>query len=78
MSFTETTKVPSWANCRIYSCSLEELHAVLQKYPTIVKVDGYPLINFERYVKFMDRIKEVVHYKPPSRSTIDSTVIVNT
>lgn len=45
---------------------LKELHAVLQKYPTIVRVDGYPLINFERYVKFMDRVKEVVHYKPPS------------
>jgi son of sevenless-like protein len=39
---------------------------VLSRYPITVQVDGRPLINFQRYIKFMDRIKEVVHYKPPS------------
>lgn len=45
---------------------LKELHLVLQKYPTTIDVQGRPLINFERYIKFMDRIREVVHYKPPN------------
>lgn len=31
----------------------------------MVQVDDRPLINFERYVKFMDRVKEAVHYMPP-------------
>ncbi|PPQ89078.1 hypothetical protein CVT25_006450 [Psilocybe cyanescens] len=44
---------------------LKELHAVLQRYPVVLQVDGRPLINFERYTKFMDRIKEAVHYTPP-------------
>lgn len=44
---------------------LLELHAVLQLYPTTIEVDGRRLINFKRYVKFMDRIKEVLHYIPP-------------
>jgi len=39
---------------------------VLQRYPITIQVDGRPLINFERYLKFMDRVNEVVHYKPPS------------
>ncbi|KAF8181559.1 ras guanine nucleotide exchange factor domain-containing protein [Pholiota molesta] len=45
---------------------LKELNMVLSRYPITVQVDGRPLINFQRYIKFMDRIKEVVHYKPPS------------
>ncbi|KAF8964650.1 ras guanine nucleotide exchange factor domain-containing protein [Flammula alnicola] len=45
---------------------LKELHLVLQKHPTIVQVNGRPLINFQRYIKFMDRVQEVVHYKPPN------------
>ncbi|KAG5645835.1 hypothetical protein DXG03_005176 [Asterophora parasitica] len=44
---------------------LRELHSTLQKYPTVVEVDGHPLINFERYIRFTDRIKEVLHYVPP-------------
>ena len=44
---------------------MKELCLVLQEYPTIVPVDGHPLINFQRYPKLMDRINEVVHYKPP-------------
>ena len=34
--------------------------------PIEVKVEGRPLINFQRYVKFMDKIKEILHYKPPN------------
>ncbi|KAF5386738.1 hypothetical protein D9615_001785 [Tricholomella constricta] len=44
---------------------LRELHSTLQKYPTVVEVDGVPLINFERYIRFTDRIKEVLHHVPP-------------
>lgn len=39
---------------------------MLQRYPITIQVDGRPLINFERYLKFMDRVYEVVHYKPPN------------
>ncbi|KAG5652947.1 hypothetical protein H0H81_002955 [Sphagnurus paluster] len=45
---------------------LRELYTNLQKYPTVVQVDGTPLINFERYIRFTDRIKEVLHYTPPN------------
>jgi len=38
---------------------------VLQRYPITVQVDGRPLINFQRYLKFMDRVNEVLHYKHP-------------
>ncbi|KAF8168726.1 kinase-like domain-containing protein [Pholiota molesta] len=38
---------------------LKELNMVLSRYPITVQVDGRPLINFQRYIKFMDRIKEV-------------------
>jgi son of sevenless-like protein len=44
---------------------LKELHLVLQRYPITVRVDGRPLINFQRYLKFMDRVNEVLHYKHP-------------
>lgn len=44
---------------------LRELFSALQKYPPAVKEDGVMLINFERYVKFTDRMKEVVHYVAP-------------
>lgn len=44
---------------------LRDLNAVLQKYPPVTTVDGRPLINFERYIKFTDRVKEVLHHKPP-------------
>jgi len=45
---------------------LNELRLVLQRHPIVVQVDGHPLINFQRYLKFMDRVNEVlVHYKPP-------------
>ena len=45
---------------------LEDLHSVLTHNPIEVKVDGRPLINFQRYIKFMDKIKEILHYKPPN------------
>jgi len=45
---------------------LEKLRLVLQSYPITVQVDGHPLINFQRYLKFMDCVNEVlVRYKPP-------------
>jgi son of sevenless-like protein len=46
---------------------LNQLRLVLEKYPITVRdlASGCSLINFQRYLKFMDRVKEVVHYKPP-------------
>lgn len=44
---------------------LKDLHSVLKQNPIVVEDQGHPLINFQRYVKFMDRIKEILHYKPP-------------
>ena len=44
---------------------LKDLHLALKRYPTTVEVDGSPLINFQRYLKFVDHVNEVVHYKPP-------------
>ncbi|KAH9483782.1 Serine/threonine-protein kinase STY17 [Psilocybe cubensis] len=45
---------------------LKELHLVLQKYPpTLSGTDGKPLINFQRYVKFMAHVREAISYKPP-------------
>ncbi|KDR73425.1 hypothetical protein GALMADRAFT_124495 [Galerina marginata CBS 339.88] len=44
---------------------LKELHLILQRYPPTVQVDGRPLINFERYLKFMERVKAVVYYRAP-------------
>jgi len=44
---------------------LKDLHSVLEQNPIVVEDQGHPLINFQRYVKFMDRIKEILHYKPP-------------
>jgi son of sevenless-like protein len=42
------------------------LHSVLKHNPIEVKEEGRPLINFQRYVKFMDKIKGILHYKPPA------------
>jgi hypothetical protein len=44
---------------------LKELNLVLQKNPITVEVDQEHLINFQRYVKFMDQAKELFHYKTP-------------
>jgi son of sevenless-like protein len=44
---------------------LKDLHLTLNRYPTTVEEDGHPLINFQQYLKFVDRVNEVVHYKPP-------------
>ena len=45
---------------------LTDLQSILDNHPATVRVDDTDLINFERYNKFMDRIKEVAHYTPPS------------
>lgn len=44
---------------------LKELRSVLTHNPIVVEDEGRPLINFQRYVKFMDKIKETLHHKPP-------------
>ena len=44
---------------------LEDLRSVLTHNPIEVEDEGRPLINFQRYVKFMDKIKETLHYKAP-------------
>lgn len=44
---------------------LKELRKVLKSHPATVRMGDKHLINFERYIKFMDRIKEVAHYTPP-------------
>ncbi len=41
------------------------LKDILDNHPATVRVGDTDLINFERYNKFMDRIKEVAHYTPP-------------
>ena len=44
---------------------LMDLKDILDNHPATVRVGDTDLINFERYNKFMDRIKEVAHYTPP-------------
>jgi len=43
----------------------KELEKTLHQNLPTIKVDGRQLINFKRYVRFMERIKEVNHYSPP-------------
>lgn len=31
----------------------------------MVEIDGQPLINFQRYIRFTDRVREVLHFTPP-------------
>ena len=45
---------------------LKELKEVLHQNPPIIEVDGRRLINFKRYIRFMDCIKEVVYFSPPN------------
>ncbi|KAG6853700.1 hypothetical protein C0991_002235 [Blastosporella zonata] len=45
---------------------LRELYSTLQKYPTVVEVEGVHMINFERYTHFMDRVKEIMRHAPPN------------
>ncbi len=44
---------------------LTDLQSILDNHPATVRVGDTDLINFERYNKFMDLIKEVAHYTPP-------------
>jgi son of sevenless-like protein len=44
---------------------LRELNSLLLKHPSTVNDDGRALINFDRYVKFMDRLNEVLDFSPP-------------
>ena len=44
---------------------MKELNLVFERYPPTIQVDGRPLINFERYYRFMKRVREVLYYKVP-------------
>jgi len=44
---------------------LKELDLVLQNNPITVEVDQEHLMNFQRYVEFMDHAKELYLYKTP-------------
>ncbi|KAJ7285592.1 ras guanine nucleotide exchange factor domain-containing protein [Mycena rebaudengoi] len=44
---------------------LRDLHSLLQNYPAVVEIDGHPLINFQRYIKFMDHTRGLLLLKPP-------------
>lgn len=37
----------------------------MYKYPVVVEIDGRSLINFERYTKFMGKVREARLHKPP-------------
>jgi hypothetical protein len=50
---------------RFVEVHLKELYLVFQNNPITVEVDQEHLINFQRYVKFMDHAKEVFRYKTP-------------
>ncbi|KAJ2924053.1 hypothetical protein H1R20_g13049, partial [Candolleomyces eurysporus] len=43
----------------------EELHLVLHLNAKVVEIEKRPLINFQRYTKFMDRVKEIFPLTPP-------------
>lgn len=44
---------------------IQDLYRVLQNNPITVEVDQEHLINFQRYIKFMDQVKDLFHYKAP-------------
>ena len=50
---------------RFAGVHLKGLYLVLQNHPITVEVDQEHLINFQRYVKFMDHAKELLRYKSP-------------
>jgi son of sevenless-like protein len=43
---------------------LKELDRVVRR-PVTVRVDDCYLVDFSRYNKFMDRVKEILYYSPP-------------
>ncbi|KAJ6623384.1 ras guanine nucleotide exchange factor domain-containing protein [Mycena sp. CBHHK59/15] len=44
---------------------LRDLHSLLQNHPAVIESDGFSLINFHRYVKFMDHTRGLLRFKPP-------------
>jgi len=44
---------------------LKDLRSVFTHNPIVVEDEGRPLINFQRYVKFTDKITEILNHKPP-------------
>ena len=45
---------------------LIELQKALYEHPETIQEEGQHLINLERYITFMARSKELLHYTPPS------------
>jgi Lhr-like helicase len=45
---------------------LKDLHLILKNNPITVKIDNEHLINFQRFVKFMDRAKELLLHRAPN------------
>lgn len=44
---------------------LKELGKVLRAHPVTIEENGQHLINFDRYVAFMERTMEIMYYLPP-------------
>ncbi|RXW24190.1 hypothetical protein EST38_g1647 [Candolleomyces aberdarensis] len=44
---------------------LKDLHSVLHMNKRVVQIKGRPFINFQRYTKFMDRVREIFSLPPP-------------
>ncbi|KAJ7752104.1 hypothetical protein B0H16DRAFT_1723868 [Mycena metata] len=44
---------------------LRDLNSLLRNYPPTLEIDGYTLINFRRYSKFMEHIRALHLLKPP-------------
>lgn len=44
---------------------LHDLATVLSHHPQIKEEDGRVLVNFERYTKFTEKLKEITRCKPP-------------
>lgn len=44
---------------------IQDLGSVLQSHRPTIEREGRTLINFERHIRFIDKVKEVLYYKPP-------------
>lgn len=44
---------------------LKELHSVLHLNKRVVEVKGRPLVNFQRYAKFLEKVRTVFPLPPP-------------
>ncbi|KAK0228319.1 ras guanine nucleotide exchange factor domain-containing protein [Armillaria fumosa] len=44
---------------------IQDLGTVLESNRSTIEREGRTLINFERHIRFIDKVKEVLYYKPP-------------